>query len=148
MEGETRWRFSYLYVAVTIGFLFLCMCVSLMMCKDACMEMCICDCRKWLCFFLCVFVIVWNAPIIVLLCVWLCAQTCWLVADNNTRGCVFVDFLLRRFPPCSACLGSVCFWGCTRDSTSCSILLLASSTLPGPRPSPTPPSLRGLLFIW
>lgn len=76
-------------------------CVSLMMCKDACMEMWICDRRDW----------VWDAPVIVRLCVWLCAQTCWLVADNNTRGRVFVDFLLRRFPPCSACLGSVCFSG-------------------------------------
>ena len=33
-----------------------------------------------------------------LLCVWLCAQTCWLVADNNTRGRVFVDLLAEEIP--------------------------------------------------
>lgn len=34
----------------------------------------------------------------VLLSVWLCAQTCWLVADNNTRGRVFVDLLAEEIP--------------------------------------------------
>lgn len=33
-----------------------------------------------------------------LLCVWLCAQTCWLVADNNTRGRVFAGLLTEEIP--------------------------------------------------
>lgn len=73
-----------------------------MMRKDACMEMCICE-SLWLSSVIvflcvCVSVIVRNAPLFVLLCVWLCAQTCWLVADNNTRGCVFVDLLAEEIP--------------------------------------------------
>lgn len=63
--------------------------------------MCICE-SLWLSpviVFLCACesVIVWNA-LVVLLCVWLCAQTCWLVADNNTRGSVFVDLLVEEIP--------------------------------------------------
>lgn len=64
--------------------------------------MCICE-SVWLSSVIvfscvCVSVIVWTAPLFVLLCVWLCAQTCWLVADNNTRGRVFVDLLAEEIP--------------------------------------------------
>lgn len=69
MEAETRWLskillrfsfsgtgnggwFNYVYAGVTQSFLILCGCVSLMMCKDACMEMCICDCSQRLCFWM------------------------------------------------------------------------------------------------
>lgn len=49
--------------------------------------------------FVCVSVIVWNAPVsLLLLCVRLCTQTCWLVADNNTRGRVFVGLLTEEIP--------------------------------------------------
>lgn len=59
----------------------------------------LCDCPQWLCFLcVCVSAIVWNAPLFVLLCVWLCAQARWLVADNNTRGRVFVDLLAEEIP--------------------------------------------------
>lgn len=54
------------------------------------------------------------------------------------RLCILWISQPMRFPPCSACLGSVCFWGCTRDFASCSILQLAPSTLACPCPLPTP----------
>lgn len=59
----------------------------------------------------CVSVIVWNAPLSVLLCVWLCAQTCWLVADNSTRGCVFVDLLAEEIPTVLSVSGLCMFLG-------------------------------------
>lgn len=81
-------------------FFLVCVCVSLMMCKDACMEMCIWE-SLWLSwtivFSVCVCVCQWLCERF-MPCVWLCAQPRWLVADNNTRGRVFVDLLAEEIP--------------------------------------------------
>lgn len=70
------------------------------MCKDACMEMCICESLWSSPAIVCMRVrdCVQCSSFLVLLCVWLCAQTCWLVADNDTRGRVFVDLLAEEIP--------------------------------------------------
>ena len=47
----------------------------------------------------------------VLLCVWLCAQTRWLVTDNNTRGRVFVDLLAEEIPTVLSVSGPCVFLG-------------------------------------
>lgn len=89
-----------------------CLCVRLMMCKDVCMEMCIFK-SLWLfsaivC--VCVSMIVWNVPTLCC-CVWLCAQTRWLVADNNTRGRVFVDLFAEEIPTVLSVSGLCVFLG-------------------------------------
>lgn len=52
-----------------------------------------------------------RSSFFVLLCVWLCAQTCWLVADNNTRGRVFVDLLAEEIPTVLSVSGLCVFLG-------------------------------------
>lgn len=81
-------------------------------------------------------------------CVWLCAQPCWLLADNDIRGRVFVDLVAEEIPTVLRVSGLCVFLGLHAWLRQLFHSAAGPSTLPSPRLWPTPSSpLRPALHL-